>query len=402
MALPVLPSLSISHSALIEWNTCEFKWWLTRIASWQGWPGGINAHDVEALTAYRDKKLLTPDQLVGTVVHSCAAELVRAVRDGRRPPLQADLHERLRKEMAAVWRRRLDEFVKKPGLHMIHEHYYGLPHDAAVLARLKLKVGAAMQRLFDSELMADLSEAGRGEIVCVDNVDAVPLGVLPESEGMVGRVGEATPEPVIVPLFAAPDLALVSASRSVWIDGVRLEPPVPQLLDYKTSARLHEPTVRAQLATYAFYARERLGIAPHARTGAYVGRVIDLSPAGREDAYLVITPRDIDDAIERLRAGVADILSRARDERGVMLREAARRTPTPERTCAGCSMVEACALSRGSMSEAERDRYPTPESLRCIAAGQSTGFAGDAVNLIPCSRAYATIRSSSSSDTPAS
>jgi hypothetical protein len=364
MPLPVLPSLSISHSALVEWNTCEFRWWLTRIAAWQGWPGGINAHDLEALTAYRDKKLMTPDQLVGTVVHSCAAELVRAVRDGRRPPLQADLHERLRKEMAVVWRRRVEEFTQKPSLHMIHEHYYGLPHDAVVLARLKLKVGAAMQRLFDSELMADLSEAGRGEIVCVDNIDAVPLTVPRGIEGVVDGSGEPNAEPLTVPLYAAPDLALVSATRSLWIDGVRLEPPVPQVIDYKTSARLHEPTVRAQLATYAFYARERLGIAPHARTGAFVGRVIDLSSAGREDAYLVITPRDIDEAVVRLRAGIADILARPRDKNGVMLREAARRTPTPERTCAGCSMVEACALSRGSMSEAERNRYPTPESLR--------------------------------------
>lgn len=267
MPLPDVPTLSISYSALAQWARCERSFWLSRVGAWQAWRGGTRAGDPEAAAAYRNKHIVSADQLLGIVVHELAAEVVTAIRDGRRPPLREELHRTLRARLAAVWRRDRDAFIEAPKGRIIHEHFYGVQHRAAALEVLRAKVGAAIRRLVESELLQDLMEADRGEIITVDSLDATAFtggGGLP-----------------VVPLYAAADLVLCSATRSVHVDGVRLEPPVPQIVELKTSMRLREAEVRLQLATLAIHARDRLGLEPHARTGAYAGRVVDLSPRGR-------------------------------------------------------------------------------------------------------------------------
>ncbi len=129
------------------------------------------------------------------------------------------------------------------------------------------------------------------------------------------------------------------------MDGVRFEPPVPQLVDFKTSARLRMPQVMRQLALYGYYCREQLGIAPHERTGIYVGRVVDLSPSGTDDFFVTIGPREIDAAVADLRNVVGDMTSRPTDDDGVIARRGVRRTATPARTCPTCALLEACELS---------------------------------------------------------
>lgn len=87
---------------------------------------------------------------------------------------------------------------------------------------------------------------------------------------------------------------------------------------------------------------------------------------------MLIGPRDIEAAAAHLRAGLADIVARPADERGVMRRAAARRTDAPERHCASCGLLEACALSRDAeVLPAERHRYPTPPELAGVIPAPS-------------------------------
>ncbi len=119
-----LPTFSISHSSALQWSTCKYQWWLARVASWQGWPGGDRASDPIAASAYRTSKLVTADQLLGIIVHALAAQVVESIRDGKRPPSPDDLHTELRRRMAYVWRRDRNAFIAKPKLRMLLEHYY--------------------------------------------------------------------------------------------------------------------------------------------------------------------------------------------------------------------------------------------------------------------------------------
>ena len=337
MSLPSVPQLSLSYSALVQWAFCERLWWLARVGAWQGWPGGTAERTglgtlTQAADAYRQKHLLSPDQAVGIEVHALAAEVARAIRDARRPPPHAWLHERLRARMNDLWRRERAVFVANPKTRMIAEHFYGWPLPADVFATVKAKVGSAMRRLVESDALADLREAGRGEILCADALDAVPFTAPALPSG-----------PLTVPLYAAPDVVFLSQRRSVSVEGVRFSPPVPQIIDWKCSSRperRRQSEVARQLAVYAIYVRERFGVPPHPRAG-YVGRIVDLSPRGDPDAFYLIGPRELAAARAWLEAGLTDIAGRPVDARGVIAKDATRLREDRTR-CARCALVAAC------------------------------------------------------------
>lgn len=336
MSIPPRPTLSLSYSALRRWAQCERAWWLTHVGAWQGWPGGAaagtNEVPTQAALAYRGKHLVTPDQAFGIVLHELAAEVVRAIRDARRPPTADWLEDRLRTRLRAVWTRPRAAFVARPKERMLLDHYRGHAVAPHVRERVRAKASAAITRLLTSDAVADLGNAARGEVLCADSVDSV---MFPGERG--------DPPDVSVPLYAAPDVVLVSATASVSVDGVRFPPPVVQLIDWKCTTSAQTSDARRQLAIYAVYAEQRYGLTPHPAAG-YVGRVVDLSPRGDPEAFVLIGARDMTDARAWLSAGLATLRARA-DAELVMAK--ARTTPRADRTrCVECGLADACRMDR--------------------------------------------------------
>ena len=102
----------------------------------------------------------------------------------------------------------------------------------------------------------------------------------------------ASPALPTVPLFAAPAAVLVSATRGVSVESVRVALPVPQVIDWKCASRSRGPEVRRQLAIHALVVRERFGLRRHPEAGC-AGRVVDLSShGGRRPRYSRAPARD--------------------------------------------------------------------------------------------------------------
>jgi hypothetical protein len=358
-SLPEHPTLSVSYSALTQWERCERAWWLAHVGAWQGWPGGTAAVragvPTQAAIAYRGKHLLTPDQALGVVLHELVAGVVRAVRDARRLPTHVWLEEQLRARLKAIWTRLRLAFIARPKDRMLLEHYAGRRVAPDVRERVRLKLAAATRRLLESDALADLREAARGEILCADSLDSVLLST-PELPGGMAAV----------PLYAAPDAVFVSERRSVSVDGVRFAPPVPQLIDWKCVTRRRDRDLVLQLACYVIYARDRLGVAPHPRAG-YVGRVVDLSPRGDPDAYYLIGTREIAAAEAWLRAGVTDLARRPVGSDDVMLKAGARLRE--DRTgCDRCGLWEACRMDGGEWAGPAAQSAPLPTTAATTTA----------------------------------
>lgn len=259
-AASVAVTMSVSRARRME--ACpRQEWWHTQGAR-GGWAPDATPVAREAWAARCATSL---DAALGQALHEAAALIARALRDGRRPPPYDALLGHVRGRLARLWRARdAAGFRRRPERDgFLLERLRGGEVSEATVGAVRVRMPAALRRLVTHPVWDHLRACGRGDVVVVDALDAL----------LVELAGGP------VQLYCAPDLVYVSRAPLEVPDlGVPVPAGSPVLVDWK-SGRAGEDAV-AQLALYAYYVRERLGLPPGPL--GYVGRVGDLSGAAHD------------------------------------------------------------------------------------------------------------------------
>jgi hypothetical protein len=250
-AAHVAVTMSVSRARRME--ACpRQEWWHTQGAR-GGWAPDA---DPGAREAWAARCATSLDAVLGQALHEAAARIARALRDGRRPPAYDALLAHVRGRLARLWRARdAAAFRHRPARDgFLLERLRGGEVPEATVAAVRVRMPAALRRLVTHPVWDHVRACGRGDIVVVDALDAL----------LVELAGGP------VQLYCAPDLVYVSRAPLVVPDlGVPVPAGSPVLVDWK-SGRAGADAL-AQLALYAYYVRERLGVPPGAF--GYVGRV---------------------------------------------------------------------------------------------------------------------------------
>lgn len=324
------PTLTMSLSRARRLEQCERQdWWYT-----EGARGGYRRDAApETQQAFALKKLQSLPGLVGIALHEAAAAYAAAVRDGRRPPTYDELHALVRGHLNAgctsrdvrAW------FADPQGRPMLREVLLGewpggrIPAD--VRDRTRVQVGAMLRRLLTHPMTHALHECGRGDIRVCDRLDAMSV--------------ECDDHPVQV--YAAPDVVYLTGAR-MEVPGVPVPVPAgtPVIGDYKTGrSGGRVDAARDQLAVYAWYVQERLGLEPGPL--GYVARVADLGAVSDDDADVcwLMGPADVARGRRLIEQSVARVV-RKLDASGSVPMEATAPNPA---ACRWCPFTQVCAAA---------------------------------------------------------
>ena len=301
------PLFSWSHSRQRTLDACPRRYYWRYYAAHNGWERGAPA---VARAAWTLKQLTTYPMALGTAIHEQARRVASAVRAGRPAPDYGALHDGARAALNGLYRRSRDRaaFLAAPSRHPITEDaYYGREPAPERFEQLRERLGRCLTNLLDQPLWDALA------------------GLPPSAVRLIDTVATVTVDGVVV--YVAPDLVF-RTPHGGWV-----------VLDWKTGAP-DADGAGAQLAQYALYVRDALGLAPW--EGAYEGRVVDLG-TGRTTVFRVQS-----DDLAAARARVAGGVARMR----AYLRDAPRNVPLPadafplaadRRSCRTCPFRELCA-----------------------------------------------------------
>jgi hypothetical protein len=225
-----------------------------------------------ARLAWTLKQLTTYPITLGAAVHDEARRVAVAVRDGQPLPEYGLLRNSARGALNRLFlrSRNVAAFQRAPSRNPITvDAYYGREPAPDLFERLREKLGRCLTNVLDQPLWDELS-GGRSDVIrVVDTIATVPI------DG--------------VPVYVAPDLVFRTPSTG-WV-----------VVDWKTGADDGAP---AQLALYAVYMRDALGLPP--RAGEYEARVVHLE-SGRTTSHRLTV-----DDLEAAQARVADGVRRMR------------------------------------------------------------------------------------------
>lgn len=322
------PDFAYSESRDGTLRRCARAYYHATFTSWRGWdavPGS------DAWLAYRCKRSTPLAAAVGAVVHDAATRCVQALVAGRGIPSAHELRREAGDALNAMWansRARRQAFLRRPSdlaTPMLQEVLYREGPSAEMLARARAKLDRTLVNLVAcDEIWSQV-------------VTTPPAGVIiPE------RFLRFILEPEGIHVYAAPDLVLVQPGQR------------PVIVDYKSSAA---DGVIDQILTYSVAVRD--GMQLDVGDGC-IGQVValDADPAQRVSRFAV-TPEEIDEAADRIRANVARMHA--------LLADVAANQPKPfeefaqtdnARTCRGCTYRAVCWPELHSIVGSGRE--PTP------------------------------------------
>ena len=308
------PGWSFSRDRALE--ECARLYYHKVFGSWGGWSAGP---DTPAWRAYRLKHLVTVEQVVGIEVHERARELVRAIREGRPRPTEAELLDRCWEALGRLRQADVRSFLLRPKARpLLRRVYYGEQVDWEALFQ---SAGSSLERciaaLAASPVLDDVGRCAPTGILLPEPFDRVPFTV------------DGRP----VHLWAAPDLVLSPPVETPCPSGRILE-----IIDWKTGGGRG---AEDQVAIYAVFLRARLRV-PFAE-GRYHGRVVSLAD-GTESRF-ILRRDDFIAAADRIAAGVREMRSFLADaDSGRPLHRGAFPMVAEEGRwrCARCSFAEIC------------------------------------------------------------
>ena len=318
-SLGPFPPYGWSHSRQYLLDACARRYYHHTYGSWDGWDA---QPDDPAWLTYRLKKLVSPAQLAGTLVHEAIrAQVIPAIQGGRALPDPEELIESCLARLREVQRRTWEEHIRTPKPGMLRERYLGLPVDLAELCQEAAdSIDVCLYNLLEHPLLPELRAAGPARIVVTDSMAST---LLTYADG------------VQIPFWAAPDLVYYTLD----------DPPVVMLVDWKTGSL---NGVETQIAVYAVYVRAKWNI-PFAR-GRFRGLAVDLQNPARS-REIEITRDMIVAAGERIREGER-AMARFRADAAVnrpLPKEAFPMVDGEDRwKCGGCVYARICS----------EDRYP--------------------------------------------
>jgi hypothetical protein len=336
------PDFSWSGSRDDVWSSCERRYFHQYYHSWLGWSADPSVSDSQR-AAYRLKHLTSLHGELGVAVHALCEERVTAMRDGERwIGTAAAVEERLRLALrkACVASRDRAGYLRRPKNHgMLQSVYYTGRYDAREVEAVRRKMGACARYIVGHPVWEELG--------------ALPPEAFRAVECLDGLTLEGTKVWVKADLIYEAD-----DRRTVFAD-------------WKTRSDDDYP-VRPQIALYALYARDVLGI-PW-REGEWIGRVINLV-TGRDHCF-ELTQVDLARAEKRVRESVAGMRQLLEDEalNRPMPMEHFPLAPQPLRwRCPHCPFFQLCADELGG-TQCRGAR----ESAALVGAGQGEQERGSA------------------------
>lgn len=372
---PRLPEhwpFSISFSALMTYERCPRRWWLSAPGAWGGWPGGHRRDDPLAVAAYEGKHVWPLAAAVGIAVHAAAEWAVRRVVAGARDVTYDALWRRVRDTLNGAATRDLGAFVLRPKMGILLQPYFQQPLPADEVALARTVAQSACRRLATVEVLEEVRGCGRRDLLATERLLSASMVVDGED----------------VTVFGKGDLLFVS-SETTRIEGIGLVAPgpdgIPVYADFKTGSRAaaDDPRTRCQLGVGAWLAAASGLVRAHDVVGI-VGRVCDLSPHGLGDTTTLLGARDLSEAEAWLREGARALLRLPRDVHGVPLLSACPRRPS--QGCATCPMRGACELSRaaeGAQDGAARRSLAVRPAERPVPTNGTCGTSAGAVSTRP-------------------
>lgn len=245
---------SMSQTRAKRMEACPRQEWWYSVGAVPTWKRASPvAHEAWALRC-----ATSLDAALGSAIHVAAAAHACALRDGRRTPSYDEALAQVRGDLAKLWRATdVDAFRRDPKRNgMLLERLEGREVAEQTLASLRVKIPALVRRLVQHPIWEHVRQCGRGEIVVVEALDAM----LVEVDGRP------------VKLYAAPDLVYIAGDTLELPDfGIPIPAKTPVIVDWK-SGRTGD--AQFQLALYAGYVRDHLGLAPGPL--GYLGRVGEL------------------------------------------------------------------------------------------------------------------------------
>jgi hypothetical protein len=302
------PELSWSNRRAETLLDCEQAYFLRYYAAHNGWEQGAAA---DAREAWVLGKLTSLPQAVGMAVHRRAAECAAAIVAGRPVPDEADLLERSRAELNALYvsSRNRGAFLSNPKRSpMLLEAYYRGACSPEELERARTKLRVCTARLAQSDVWKDLrcALAAGGEVLVIDSLETFKL------DG--------------VPIYAAPDLAYRESEHGRFV-----------IVDWKTGGAW-DGAVDA-IGGYALLVRDRFGWS--LVDGACQGRVVCLGTG--EDHRFALDAGDLLEAERRIRGSIARMRAMLADPVANVAKpwDAYRLNWRPWK-CRNCSYLQAC------------------------------------------------------------
>jgi hypothetical protein len=352
--LPLYPELGWSHKRSLALE-CPRYYHHEVYGSWHGWDCPPTD---PAWTLYRLKHLLTPQRLVGTLVHDAAKHVIEGILRGEDPPLVHELHAYYRQKLQKVQSQDLPSFLRRPkAAPMFLDAWLG---DTRTLAQSCAEADETLFRclvnLLESTVLDEVLTCGRRGVLVADSRDSIllPLG----SE--------------IIKVWAAPDLVLRQQ------DGI-------DIVDFKTGSSIEE-VEDAQLGAYTLYVINRWRVPP----GVPVrGRVVSL--AGYE-RVIDLTPEGIQEAQERIRRDVETMRSYLADDQTGEPVEVGlfEMLPAGSRKCLWCVHVSQCnALRETTDAAVLPPQAATQSSDGCSGCAMESDVADVRTGVLWCSACWA-------------
>jgi CRISPR/Cas system-associated exonuclease Cas4 (RecB family) len=255
---------------------CARRYYHQYYGSHGGW--SPNA-PIQARLTYRLKQLTSLDTVLGTAVHEAAKHCVVAVTEGRPFPDYEILLEHVREALRTAWASSSNRaaFIDAPKRDsMLLDAYYGRRVPDHVVARVRDKMEKCVKHLVECPIWEELRACGPGRVIVADTRM---------------KFEHVCADGTEVPVYAAPDLVFLPAGKSADL-------PSCVVVDWKTGAG--EEDGRAQLAVYAMYVREILGVEFPGR--GWEERVYALL-TGEVRSY-ALSPADLRSASERINESV--------------------------------------------------------------------------------------------------
>ena len=316
MGTMIVHELSWSTSRARTFATCRRKYYHDYYLSWLGWERGA---EPDRRRAYLLKKMTRMPMLAGDIVHRGIARYY-AERDqgGTWTADQAiewatrELRRGYKESRDGGWRARPAKSVRLAEHHYEEERIDEGSGAAATYGKgFVERIETCLRAFFEMDEIAQEREAAPGDWLACEEMSTFEL--------------------FDTKVFAIPDFAFIErASSSEASDRVRI-------VDWKTG-RPNEAD-RFQLEVYAFYAREKWGVAPHLTLAR------DVYLGAREVADVVFEPGDADETLERIESSMRSMRALHFDA-GESVGDADAFPKVPEadapRHCSTCNYRELC------------------------------------------------------------
>lgn len=220
-------SWSVSRDQMFR--SCQRAYYYQYYASWGGWEADA---DERTRHIYRLKNLKTLEMWAGSIVHETIAEVLRKYAHSQIKIRTGELQARARSKLRTGWLEAVNrEWLRRPKANNLQELYYGngktLPRERTDAA--KEAVYKSLQGFAESEILR--------EILAVPAMSWKPVDKL-ETFSMNGTK-----------IWCAIDFAFIDAAGRLAI------------IDWKTG-RNETDALREQLASYAYFSRDKWQVTP--------------------------------------------------------------------------------------------------------------------------------------------